>query len=107
MHPFEDDNGRLARANTDLALARSENTLQRFCGMSSEIRRGRNDYYQILESTEKSGTDIRAWGTWFLACMDGAIAHSVRALAATLATTQFWQNVAHHPSNMRQNAMLN
>ncbi len=107
VHPFEDGNGRLARAITDLALARSENTSQRFYSMSSEIRRRRNDYYRILESTQKGGTDITAWLTWFLACMDGAIAHSERALAETLAKGRFWQSVAHHQLNNRQNAMLN
>ena len=106
VHPFEDGNGRLARAITDLALARSENTPERFYSMSSEIRRRRNDYYRILESTQKGGTDITLWLTWFLSCMAGAIAHSEDALAATLAKGRFWQSVAHHSLNSRQNSML-
>ena len=107
VHPFEDGNGRLARAVTDLALARCENTSQRFYSMSSEIRRRRNDYYRILESAQKGGTDITTWLTWFLACMDQALAHSEETLAATLAKARFWQGMAHHPLNVRQNAMLN
>ena len=107
MHPFEAGNGRLARAITDLALAHSANTSRRFYSVSPKIRRRRSDYYLILESTQKGGTDITAWLIWFLACMDHAIAQSEQTLAATQAKARFWQDIAHHPINTRQNAMLN
>jgi Fic family protein len=67
IHPFEDGNGRMARAIADMALARSEGTPQRFYSMSSQIRLERSDYYAMLESTQKGDRDITLWLTWFLA----------------------------------------
>ena len=107
IHPFEDGNGRLARAVTDLALARCEESPQRFYSMSSEMRRQRDDYYRVLEGTQKGETDITNWLVWFLACIDRAIASSETALTATLHKARFWQHIAHHPLNARQHAMVN
>lgn len=69
IHPFDDGNGRIARAITDMALARSEDSSQRFYSMSSQIRAERRGYYRILERTQKGTTDISGWMGWFLACL--------------------------------------
>ena len=107
IHPFEDGNGRLARAITDMALARSENSPRRFYSLSSEIHRQRSDYYRMLERTQKGDADITTWLVWFLGCMDRAIERSERSLATTLAKARYWQHIAHHPLNPRQHAMVN
>ena len=74
VHPFDDGNGRIARAIADMALARSENSPQRFYSMSAQIRHERDGYYHILEQTQKATLDVTAWMQWFLACLDRAIA---------------------------------
>src|SRR5205823_7520198 len=74
IHPFDDGNGRIARAIADWALARSENSPQRFYSMSAQIHKERNDYYNILERTQKGTLDITEWMAWFLDCLDRAIA---------------------------------
>src|SRR5437660_6900587 len=73
IHPFDDGNGRIARAIADLCLARSENTAQRFYSMSAQIRKEHTAYYEILEATQKGGTDITPWLSWFLSCLGRAI----------------------------------
>ena len=73
IHPFDDGNGRIARAIADLALARSEQSPQRFYSMSAQIRLERKDYYNILERTQKGPLDVSPWMQWFLACLDRAI----------------------------------
>ena len=73
IHPFDDGNGRIARAIADMALARSENSARRFYSMSSRIRLERNDYYNMLESTQKNSLDVTPWLEWFLGCLDRAI----------------------------------
>jgi Fic family protein len=67
IHPFDDGNGRIARAIADLTLARSEHSSQRFYSMSAQIRQERNDYYDILERTQKGTLDVTVWMEWFLA----------------------------------------
>src|SRR6185312_12158179 len=69
IHPFEDGNGRIARAIGDMALARSEQSTQRFYSMSAQIRQERADYYDILERTQKATMDITPWMDWFLQCL--------------------------------------
>src|SRR5579863_5809502 len=73
IHPFEDGNGRIARAIADQQLARSEKSAQRFYSMSAQIRQERNAYYDILEATQKGDLDITPWLEWFLACLGRAI----------------------------------
>ncbi len=73
IHPFDDGNGRIARAIADMALARSENSPQRFYSMSAQIRQERNAYYDILERTQKGTMDITPWMEWFLGCLGRAI----------------------------------
>src|ERR1700720_2950987 len=73
IHPFDDGNGRIARAIADMALARSENSPQRFYSMSAQIRAERKAYYDVLEATQKDDLDITEWLEWFLGCLGRAI----------------------------------
>jgi Fic family protein len=107
IHPFDDGNGRIARAIADMALARSENTSQRFYSMSAQIRQERNDYYEILEQTQKDELDITPWLTWFLSCFGRAFDGAEQALAHVLEKARFWQKHADATLNDRQRDMLN
>lgn len=107
IHPFEDGNGRIARAIADLALARSEASPQRFYSMSSQIRAERNRYYDMLEATQKGGLDITSWLAWFLECLDRAFDRAEETLAAVLAKAQFWEAIKDRPLNDRQRHILN
>ena len=73
IHPFDDGNGRIARAIADLALARSEHSPQRFYSMSAQIREERDEYYNILERSQKATLDVTTWMEWFLACLGRAV----------------------------------
>ncbi|WP_067734184.1 Fic family protein [Novosphingobium naphthalenivorans] len=107
IHPFDDGNGRIARAIADMALARSEGSVQRFYSMSAEIRKQRKGYYDILEATQKGDLDITAWLLWFLACLDGAIARSEDVLQHVFAKARFWEVHRDISFNDRQRLMLN
>lgn len=107
IHPFEDGNGRIARAIADLVLARSEGTAQRFYSMSAQIRRERNDYYDILETTQKGDLDITRWLDWFLGCLGRAIGHAEDISADVLRKAKFWKHHAATPLNDRQRDILN
>ncbi len=107
VHPFDDGNGRIARAITDLALSRSEGTSQRFYSMSSQIRAERESYYTILETTQKGGEDITLWLSWFLNCLNGALSRSEKTLASVLAKARFWDSLKDISLNDRQQMMLN
>lgn len=107
IHPFDDGNGRIARAIADRELARSEGSRQRFYSMSAQIRLERKAYYDIFERTQRGTLDITAWMAWFLACLSRAIAQAQTELSAVLAKAQFWQSVADVPLNARQRTMLN
>jgi Fic family protein len=107
IHPFDDGNGRIARAIADLGLARSENSPQRFYSMSSQIRRERNAYYSILEKTQKGTTDVTAWMEWFLGCMGRAIDGASEALHSIMIKTRVWESVASFSLNDRQRLVLN
>ena len=107
IHPFDDGNGRIARALTDLLLARSEDSPQRFYSMSAQIRIERKEYYEILETTQRGTPDITNWLTWFLHCLDGAIAGAQTTLAAVLAKARFWEGLAGTAINERQRMILN
>jgi Fic family protein len=107
IHPFEDGNGRIARAIADMALARSEHSSQRFYSMSAQIRVERKAYYDVLEATQKGDLDITRWLAWFLACLDRAIGGAGQTLAAILFKARFWDRYAGQPFNERQRAMLN
>ncbi len=102
VHPFEDGNGRIARAIADMALARSEKTRQRFYSMSSQIRAEREDYFHVLEWTQKGDMDITRWQEWFLGCLHRAIERSAETLDAVMAKARFWDRFAKEPFNNRQ-----
>jgi Fic family protein len=107
IHPFDDGNGRIARAIADLALARSEQSSQRFYSMSAQIRQERTAYYAILEQTQKGTMDVTFWMEWFLACLGRAIDGAQTTLAAVLSKARFWQAHRAVPLNGRQRLMLN
>jgi Fic family protein len=107
IHPFDDGNGRIARAIADMALARSERSPQRFYSMSSQIREERKSYYDILARTSSGTMDVTAWLEWFLDCLARAIARSEETLEAVLFKGKFWESVASIALNQRQRAMLN
>ena len=107
IHPFDDGNGRIARALTDLLLARSEGTAQRFYSMSAQIRVERKDYYEILEATQKGGLDVTPWLAWFLDCLSRAIGGAEAMLAKVLSKARFWERHAGASFNERQRLVLN
>lgn len=107
VHPFDDGNGRIARALTDMLLARSENSPQRFYSMSAQIRQERKGYYEILEATQKGPLDITPWMTWFLDCLGSAIDDAHKTLAAVLVKAGFWEGIAGIAINERQRMILN
>jgi Fic family protein len=107
IHPFDDGNGRIARAIADMALARSEGSSQRFYSMSAQIRRERNAYYDILETTQKGDLDVTPWMQWFLGCLDRAFDGAEQTLAGVFRKAGFWNRYATAPLNARQRDMLN
>ena len=107
IHPFDDGNGRIARALTDMALARSDGTSQRAYSMSEQVLSERNTYYRILEETQRGTSDITNWMTWFLECLGRAIDRSEARLASTLVKARFWQTYQGLQMNSRQRNMLN
>lgn len=107
IHPFEDGNGRIARAIADLALARADGIAQRFYSMSAQIEAERNDYYRALEAAQRGDLDITRWLAWFLACLDRAIGAAQETLAAVLYKAKLWQQINRRPVNDRQRAVIN
>jgi Fic family protein len=106
IHPFEDGNGRIARAIADMALARSEDSSQRFYSMSAEIRIERAEYYLRLEQAQRGTMDATAWIDWFLSCLGRAMQGAQTALSGVLARSRFWESVAVVPLNERQRLVL-
>lgn len=107
VHPFDDGNGRLARAIADMCLARSEQSAQRFYSMSAQIRLERNDYYDELEKTQKDGTDITRWQEWFLGCLGRTIDGAEKLLENVLRKARFWERIGSAKVNDRQRLVLN
>ncbi len=107
IHPFDDGNGRIARAIADMALARSEKSPKRFYSMSSQIRHERKDYYQVLEWTQKGPMDVTQWMEWFLGCLQRSIRLSRKTLADVLTKAKFWSSFGTEPMNQRQIKVLN
>jgi len=109
VHPFEDGNGRIARAIAEMCLARSDGSAQRFYSMSSQILEERRSYYEILEKTQSGSLDITEWLKWFLECLDRAIEHSNEITSGALAKESFWQdlNKKNVSLSQRQKKVLN
>ncbi len=107
IHPFDDGNGRIARAIADMALARSEKTGQRFYSMSAQILRERKAYYEMLEQSQKRSLDVTQWQDWFLNCLLRAIESAQDTLSAVLQKARFWERFAKAPLNKRQIKVLN
>lgn len=107
VHPFDDGNGRIARALTDMALARSEESGRRFYSMSTQICAERKAYYSVLESTQKKTLDITDWLDWFLGCLDRSIARSEVVLSSIIQKSNFWLNHNNANLNLRQKKVIN
>jgi Fic family protein len=107
IHPFDDGNGRIARAIADMVLARSEKSAQRFYSMSAQIRQERKTYYGILEATQKGDLEITPWLKWFLACLNRAFDRAEATLEAVLKKARFWELHAGASFNDRQRKIIN
>ena len=107
IHPFDDGNGRIARALSDLMLARSEQSPQRFYSMSAQIQKERSEYYRLLEATQKGNLDITRWIEWFLACLGRAIEGAESVFGRVSAKDQFWERHRSARLNERQRVMIN
>lgn len=107
IHPFDDGNGRIARAIADLFLARSDGMPQRFYSMSAQILKERKSYYTILEETQKGTLEITPWIQWFLECLKKSIYASDDLLKHILQKAEFWRIHQNTPLNERQRKMLN
>jgi len=106
IHPFEDGNGRIARAIADMQLARADDSPQRFYSMSSQIRKERNDYYAILEKTQKGNLDVTEWLEWFLNCLDRALLATNDILANVMKKAKFWEKHSGTNLNDRQRFII-
>ena len=107
LHPFDDGNGRIARAIGDLLLVRADGSPQRFYSLSAQIQRERKAYYEILECTQKGTMDVTAWLLWFLEGLQRAVDHAQQTLNVVLLKTRYWQRWATLPRNERQVKVLN
>ena len=107
LHPFDDGNGRIARAVADMALARSENSSQRFYSMSAQIRAERRQYYDVLQRTQRGALDITPWLLWFFGCLNNAFDGARETLGGVLVKARFWERFAREPLNQRQIKVLN
>jgi Fic family protein len=107
IHPFEDGNGRIARAIADKMLTKADGSVQRFYSMSSQIEAERKDYYAALELNQRGGLDVTHWLHWFLECLGRAIHGAEETLSGTLKKAAVWQRVNQNPVNERQRKVLN
>jgi Fic family protein len=107
IHPFEDGNGRIARALADMALARADGTKDRFYSMSSQIEAERKNYYLELETAQRGDLNITGWLGWFLGCLDRAVDGADQTLGAVLTKARMWQRINRRPVNERQRMIIN
>ena len=107
IHPFEDGNGRIARALTDMALAQDDGKRYRYYSLSSQIMEEREAYYDVLEKCQKGGNDITEWLVWFLECFSRAIDRSEKILSGVITKANFWRNHAQATLNERQKKVIN
>ena len=107
IHPFDDGNGRIARAIGDMALARAEQSSRRYYSLSAQIQRERKDYYHLLEATQKGSMEVTAWLEWFLSCLLRALNSADQTLSSVLMKSRFWQHWTGVSMNDRQIKLLN
>ena len=107
IHPFEDGNGRIARAIADMALSQADGTKDRFYSMSSGIEQQCKQYYQQLEFAQRGTLDITAWLLWFLECLDQTIQEAETTLRFVLRKAELWQRINLDPVNKRQRRVIN
>jgi Fic family protein len=107
IHPFDDGNGRIARAIADMALSRADGTGDRYYSMSTAIEASKKEYYFQLESSQRGSLDITAWLVWFLSCLGRAIASSEELLQSVLRRARLWQWIDRQPVNARQQKVVN
>jgi Fic family protein len=107
IHPFEDGNGRIARALTDMALAQDEKLSTRYYSFSSQIMKERNRYYEVLEQCQQGEGDVTAWLVWFLGCYTRAVDRTTTLISHVLAKAAFWQYFAQVSINERQRKAIN
>ena len=107
IHPFEDGNGRIARAITDMLLCRSEKTTQRFYSMSSQVLINKKRYNSILESMQKGDLDITEWILWFLDCLGMSLGQATGIVDRTIAKHSFWNKFKNVSFNQRQLKIIN
>ena len=107
VHPFDDGNGRIARAITDMLLARADGDKQRFYSMSAQIRLERKTYYETLEKTQKGNLDITNWLLWFLNCLSRALNATDKTMKSVLSKTKFWDEHEQLSLNERQRKIIN
>lgn len=106
IHPFEDGNGRIARAIADMALARADGLAERFYSMSSRIEKERSAYYTILERTQKGGLEVTDWLAWFIDCLDHALSEAKETLDSVLYKSRVWEKANQFPLNERQRKVI-
>jgi len=107
IHPFDDGNGRIARAITDMALAQDEQLPTRYYSLSSQIMKERKDYYDILERSQKGDVDITAWLSWFLGCYTRALEGAMKLISKVLVKATFWQHFGSIALSDRQRKVIN
>lgn len=107
IHPFEDGNGRIARAIADMALASADGTKERFYSMSSQIEVERKEYYRQLEFAQRGDLDVTRWLSWFLDCLDRALDGAEQTLSGVLNKARVWEQINRQPVNERQRNVIN
>ena len=107
IHPFEDGNGRIARALTDMALTQDEKLATRYYSLSSQIMEERENYYAVLESSQKGSTDVTEWLTWYLGCYSRSVEKAEKLIADVLAKAEFWKRRNEAGINERQRKVVN
>ena len=107
IHPFDDGNGRIARALTEMLLSRADETSKRFYSMSNQIQIDKNNYYDVLEKTQKGGGDITEWLLWFLDCLENSIKSTNETLSSVLRKARFWESHSEMKFNERQKKLIN
>ena len=106
IHPFEDGNGRIARAIADMALARANGMAERYCSLSAQLESERGDYYDQLEKQQRGTLDITAWLQWFVECLGRAVAGAEESLCRVLHKARLWERINEHPVNERQRQVI-